>query len=314
MGYMNNDGLLYFWSRLKSIFVRTVNGTAPDANGNVAVAVPAASDTSPKMDGTATVGTETAFARGDHIHPKDTSKANLASPTFTGTPKAPTASAGTNTTQIATTAFVQTAVGGKQDTLTFDDVPTANSDNPVKSGGIYTALQTVSGEIPSAYTSNPAANGTASPGSSSNYSRGDHVHPTDTTRAPVASPALTGTPTAPTAMAGTNTTQIATTAFVQAAVASAVSGVAAFQGAVASASQINALSEIKMGWYWVVQTAGTYFGENCEVGDFIYVTDPNPTREQVGVSTYVWDDADFSMIQANVTPMTNSDIDSILAQ
>lgn len=34
-------------------------------------------------------------------------KANLASPTFTGTPKAPTAAAGTSTTQIATTAFVQ---------------------------------------------------------------------------------------------------------------------------------------------------------------------------------------------------------------
>ena len=39
-----------------------------------------------------------------------TSKANLASPTFTGTPAAPTATAGTNTTQIATTAFVTTAV------------------------------------------------------------------------------------------------------------------------------------------------------------------------------------------------------------
>ena len=36
-------------------------------------------------------------------------------------------------------------------------------------------------------------------------------------KAPIASPALTGTPTAPTATAGTNTTQIATTAFVQAA-------------------------------------------------------------------------------------------------
>ena len=38
------------------------------------------------------------------------SKANLASPTFTGTPKAPTAASGTNTTQIATTAFVQAAL------------------------------------------------------------------------------------------------------------------------------------------------------------------------------------------------------------
>lgn len=38
-------------------------------------------------------------------------KADLASPTFTGTPTAPTASVGTNTTQIATTAFVQAAGG-----------------------------------------------------------------------------------------------------------------------------------------------------------------------------------------------------------
>lgn len=37
------------------------------------------------------------------------SKADLASPTFTGTPAAPTASAGTDTTQIATTAFANTA-------------------------------------------------------------------------------------------------------------------------------------------------------------------------------------------------------------
>ena len=38
-------------------------------------------------------------------------KADLASPTFTGTPAAPTAAANTNTTQIATTAYVQTELG-----------------------------------------------------------------------------------------------------------------------------------------------------------------------------------------------------------
>jgi len=37
-------------------------------------------------------------------------KADLASPTFTGTPLAPTASAGTNTTQIATTSFTTSAI------------------------------------------------------------------------------------------------------------------------------------------------------------------------------------------------------------
>ena len=34
----------------------------------------------------------------------------------------------------------QTALNGKQDTLTFDDSPTASSTNPVKSGGVYSAL------------------------------------------------------------------------------------------------------------------------------------------------------------------------------
>lgn len=36
------------------------------------------SSTTPKMDGTATVGTENAFARGDHRHPSDTNKADKA--------------------------------------------------------------------------------------------------------------------------------------------------------------------------------------------------------------------------------------------
>ena len=39
-----------------------------------------------------------------------TGAAPLASPTFTGIPAAPTATAGTNTTQVATTAFVTSAV------------------------------------------------------------------------------------------------------------------------------------------------------------------------------------------------------------
>ncbi|MBP2155769.1 hypothetical protein [Erwinia rhapontici] len=38
--------------------------------------------------------------------------APLASPTFTGTPKGPTAAAGTNTTQFATTAFAQSLING----------------------------------------------------------------------------------------------------------------------------------------------------------------------------------------------------------
>ena len=93
----------------------------------------------------------------------------IASPTFTGTPAAPTATAGTNTTQIATTAF---------------------------STG---ALATVSGALATSISNL----GTV----------------TANTYAPINNPTLTGTPASPTANAGTNTTQIATTAFVSAAVA-----------------------------------------------------------------------------------------------
>jgi hypothetical protein len=45
-------------------------------------------------------------------------QAPLASPTFSGVPTAPTATAGTNTLQIATTAFVATAVANASPTLT----------------------------------------------------------------------------------------------------------------------------------------------------------------------------------------------------
>ena len=48
---------------------------------------------------------------------------------LTGAPTAPTATAGTNTTQIATTAFVQTAVGGKANTSDLADFVTTSGQN-----------------------------------------------------------------------------------------------------------------------------------------------------------------------------------------
>ena len=45
-----------------------------------------------------------------------------------------------NSTNPVKSGGVYTALAGKQDTLTFDNAPTANSNNPVKSGGVYTAV------------------------------------------------------------------------------------------------------------------------------------------------------------------------------
>ena len=77
--------------------------------------------------------------------------------------------------------------------------------------------------------------GTATPGSSTDYARGDHVHPTDTTRAPIVSPNFSGIPTAPTAYTGSNNIQIANTEFVQAAIVSALGDVSTFGVSIVSA-------------------------------------------------------------------------------
>lgn len=54
-------------------------------------------------------------------------KADKASPTFTGTPAAPTASSGTNSTQIATTAFVQTAITTASNTIAGNNTYSGNN-------------------------------------------------------------------------------------------------------------------------------------------------------------------------------------------
>ena len=84
-----------------------------------------------------------AYATLDMMNAALALKAPIASPALTGTPTAPTAAEGTNTTQIATTSFVQTGLAGKQDTLTFDSTPTSGSTNPVTSGGVYEKIGAV---------------------------------------------------------------------------------------------------------------------------------------------------------------------------
>jgi hypothetical protein len=83
--------------------------------------------------------------------------APLSSPALTDTPTAPTAAADTNTTQLATTAFV----------------------------------------IGQASSTNPLMNGSVAVGTSKKYSREDHIHPSDTTKASLAGSTFTGSVTIP---------------------------------------------------------------------------------------------------------------------
>ena len=103
--------------------------------------------------------------------------ARVSSPTFLGVPLAPTAAVDTNTGQLATLAWV------------LNQGATGAGDLPV-------------------------IDGTAAVGVSTHWARADHVHPTDTSRAPLVSPAFSGNPTAPTQSANNNSTRLATTEYV----------------------------------------------------------------------------------------------------
>lgn len=81
-------------------------------------------------------------------------------------------------------------------TLTINKVESQTAyDQMVNAGQINeNELYLVEGDIvPSPYTSNPTMNGVASPGSSTSYAKGDHVHPSDTSRAPVSHATSTST-------------------------------------------------------------------------------------------------------------------------
>ena len=80
----------------------------------------------------------------DAIQTAVNSKANLQSPTFTGTPLAPTAAANTNTTQIATTAFVSTAVDNIN-TLSAFTLEEVGTDLLIKYNGTTVAKITSAG-------------------------------------------------------------------------------------------------------------------------------------------------------------------------
>lgn len=148
------------------------------------------------------------------------SKATMfSSAALTGKPTAPTAAAGTNTTQIATTAFVQAAVSQKADI-------TGNAGSADKLASSVTI--SLSGDVTGSVTFDGSEDVSISAvvaDDSHNHTIAnvDNLQTTLDGKAPLASPTLTGTPKAPTAAAGTNTTQIATTAFVTTAVANKTS-------------------------------------------------------------------------------------------
>jgi hypothetical protein len=173
-----NSGSTTMYPSVSAVEALVANNITPDATTTVKGKLKLAGD----LGGTADLPTVPGLVL----------KAPLASPALTGTPTAPTASAGDSSTQIATTAFVSSSVSSAITAATTPD-----------------ATSTVKGKLQLAGDLGGTADAPTVPGL--------------VLKAPLASPALTGTPTAPTASAGDSSTQIATTAFVSSSVSSAIS-------------------------------------------------------------------------------------------
>ena len=123
--YIGENRLTYLWGKIKAFVSNAISGKVDKVSSSTDNAIVRFDGTSGNIQNsgvtiddsnhlTATKlitsgGTSSQFVKGDGTL-DSASYAPLASPALTGTPTAPTAASGTNTTQIATTAFVKSAI------------------------------------------------------------------------------------------------------------------------------------------------------------------------------------------------------------
>ena len=142
--------------------------------------------------------------------------APIISPNITGSPTAPTPTAGDNSTKLATTAFVGTAIGslppgvatfnGRSGVVAlqltdvtsvggaplaspvFTGTPQSTTPTPGDNSIRVATTAFVAAAVPLASTTTPIMDGTAAIGSAATFAKADHVHPTDTTRYAASNP------------------------------------------------------------------------------------------------------------------------------
>jgi hypothetical protein len=116
------------------------------------------------MDGTAATGVSSAYARADHVHPSDASKYDASNP-----------SNFTTAAQVANTLN--------------NYYPTSNPAGYQTAANVSASLAPYAtiASVPVGATTTPLMDGNAAIGTGTKWAHSDHVHPSDTTRATVAS-------------------------------------------------------------------------------------------------------------------------------
>jgi hypothetical protein len=153
---------------------------------------------------------------------------------LTGVPTAPTAEPGTDTTQLATTAFVTDAVATATADLAGVFAPlnsptfTGYPSGPTAAAGSSTGQLATTAFVMNAVTD--ATAGVASFNTRTGAVTLENTDIQDAGGALIDSPVFTGTPQAPTAAPGTSSSQIATCAWVMDELGGVTSGVVSFNG------------------------------------------------------------------------------------
>jgi hypothetical protein len=212
-----------------SIYVNGVNQFSIFQGGTINFGSGAFSSSTPNMDGSGSPGVSLTPARSDHTHPTDTTRAAVTAvqqqsytyaadtgsldafvvtlspapsaynPAMVVTFKAANTINGSSTLNVnglgAVTIYKQNGASA----LASGDITAGQIVSVVYDGSHFQMISPVA-NVPTSFpgfgSSTPNMDGTGNAGSASTAAHSDHTHPTDSTRAPVASPPLTDTPSA----------------------------------------------------------------------------------------------------------------------
>lgn len=274
--YLDENGLLYFWQKIKNKFVAQESGKGLSSNDytttekNKLSGISSGAEVNQNAFSNIAVGTSTIQAdsktdtltltAGDNV----TLTPNTTSDSITIAATDTTYSDATTSTHGLMSTADKTKLDGIQagaTAITVDSALSSTSTNPLQNKAINTALGN---------------------------------------KANLASPTFTGTPKAPTPSASTNNTQIATTAYVTSAIATAISGISGISFEIVTSLPTTG----NTGTIYLVSNSGT--GTNV-YDEYIYV---NNNWEKIGTT-----DVDLSdyVKTSDLIAITNAEIDTIVA-
>lgn len=274
--YLDENGLLYFWQKIKNKFVAQESGKGLSTNDYTTAE-------KTKLNGIST---------GAEVNQNAFSNVAVGTTTVVADTKTDTLtlSAGDNVTLTANST---------SDTITIAATDTTYSEATTSTAGLMsTADKAKLNGIEAGATAITVDSSLSN--TSTNPLQNKAINTALGNKANLASPTFTGTPKAPTATEGTNTTQIATTAFVTTAITTAISGISGISFEIVTSLPTTG----NTGTIYLVSNSGT--GTNI-YDEYIYV---NSKWEKIGTT-----DVDLSNYVKNtdLVAITNAEIDTIVA-